>query len=237
MKIRAKHRQFNFPYLYDGETEEVSRAFGPRPRHTRSSSTRNANSVIPTHRRRRARHEHHVTRPAQRPRRAAGGREVEVKQTKTFGCSIKWAGKEDSVKRFLDKLAAEPVSVDFVEAEGLKALRKNDSGKLRLVNSGPRGAALSHRVSRPRHHQPHVSPSRLRDGDGGGELSDEQKEALVFLKKQQASGRNLIFGQSCQIQMMEAFDPDWNGALPNTVLSVPPAKSSSDSRAPSTTWS
>src|SRR6266705_1641802 len=29
MKIRAKHKKFNFPYLYDGEKEEVSRAYGP----------------------------------------------------------------------------------------------------------------------------------------------------------------------------------------------------------------
>src|SRR5277367_6143990 len=29
MKIRAKQKKFNFPYLYDGETEKVSRAYGP----------------------------------------------------------------------------------------------------------------------------------------------------------------------------------------------------------------
>jgi len=29
MKIRAKHKEFNFPYLYDGDKEEVSRAYGP----------------------------------------------------------------------------------------------------------------------------------------------------------------------------------------------------------------
>src|SRR6266849_7703206 len=29
MKIRAKNRHFNFPYLYDGDTESVSRAYGP----------------------------------------------------------------------------------------------------------------------------------------------------------------------------------------------------------------
>src|SRR5437667_10333789 len=29
MKIRAKHKMFNFPYLYDGDKEEVSRAYGP----------------------------------------------------------------------------------------------------------------------------------------------------------------------------------------------------------------
>src|SRR5580692_3802964 len=29
MKIRAKEKKFNFPYLYDGETETASRAYGP----------------------------------------------------------------------------------------------------------------------------------------------------------------------------------------------------------------
>src|SRR6266508_3743374 len=28
MKIRAQQRQFNFPYLYDGDTERVARAYG-----------------------------------------------------------------------------------------------------------------------------------------------------------------------------------------------------------------
>src|SRR2546422_74713 len=29
MKIRARDRDFNFPYLYDGDTEAVARAYGP----------------------------------------------------------------------------------------------------------------------------------------------------------------------------------------------------------------
>ena len=29
MKVRARDRQFNFPYLYDGDTEAVARAYGP----------------------------------------------------------------------------------------------------------------------------------------------------------------------------------------------------------------
>src|SRR5207237_3324650 len=29
MKIRARDRNFNFPYLYDGDTEEVARTYGP----------------------------------------------------------------------------------------------------------------------------------------------------------------------------------------------------------------
>jgi thiol-disulfide isomerase/thioredoxin len=30
MKIRAEYRHFNFPYLYDGETQSVARAYGPK---------------------------------------------------------------------------------------------------------------------------------------------------------------------------------------------------------------
>ena len=29
MKVRAKEKHFNFPYLYDGETEVASRRYGP----------------------------------------------------------------------------------------------------------------------------------------------------------------------------------------------------------------
>src|SRR5260370_11562140 len=29
MKVRAAYRHFNFPYLYDGETQSVARAYGP----------------------------------------------------------------------------------------------------------------------------------------------------------------------------------------------------------------
>src|SRR5882672_3579517 len=30
MKIRAAYRDFNFPYLYDGATQETARAYGPK---------------------------------------------------------------------------------------------------------------------------------------------------------------------------------------------------------------
>src|SRR5438477_1894468 len=135
MKIRAKYKQFNFPYLYDGDKEEVSRAYGPvatphafvfdqqrklryrgrvddseRPEYVKVNDLRNALDAL------------------------LAGREVEVKETKSFGCSIKWAGKADSVKQFMDRLASERVDVEPVNAEALRALRKNDSGKLRLIN-------------------------------------------------------------------------------------------------------
>ena len=41
---------------------------------------------------------------------------------------------------------------------------------------------------------------------------DEQKQVLRFLEKQQASGRNLIFGDKDKYKLIEAFDP--TGAEP-----------------------
>ena len=44
---------------------------------------------------------------------------------------------------------------------------------------------------------------------------------LAFLKKNQASSRNLLFGETEKYKLMEAFDPQWNGALPYTILLGP----------------
>src|SRR5438477_9029944 len=118
MKIRAKHKKFNFPYLYDGDKEEVSRAYGPaatphafvfdkerklryvgrvddseRPEFVKTHDLRNAIDAL------------------------LAGHEMDVTQTKTFGCSIKWTGKEEGVKQYLARLAAEPVNLEPVGAD------------------------------------------------------------------------------------------------------------------------
>jgi thiol-disulfide isomerase/thioredoxin len=220
MKIRATHRQFNFPYLYDGDKEEVSRAYGPlvtphvflfdaerklryvgridddeRGKNIKTHDTRNAIEAL------------------------LAGREVEVKQTRVIGCSVKWKGKEESVKQFMAKLAAEPVNVDLVDPDGLRALRKNDSGKLRLINCwatwcGPCVTEFPELVSINRMY-------RQRDFElvtVAANYPDEQKDVLNFLKKQQASNKNLLFGTPEKYKLIEAFDADWSGALPFTLL-------------------
>jgi hypothetical protein len=45
-----------------------------------------------------------------------------------------------------------------------------------------------------------------------------------FLKKQQASNHNLIFGSTDRNAFINAFDPDWSGAVPYTVLISPEGK-------------
>ena len=220
MKVRAKDRAFNFPYLYDGDSEAVSRAYGPsatphafvfdaqrRLRYTGRIDDSERESLVKT-----------------RDLRAAleavlAGRAPEVAQTKVFGCSIKWAGKQELVTAFMEKLAKEPVSVDLVDAAGLAALRKGDGVKVRLINvwatwCGPCVTESPDLVEIDRMY-------RRRDFEFiavSANEPGEKNEVLRFLTKQQASNRNLLFATTDKYALVEAFDKGWTGALPYTML-------------------
>jgi peroxiredoxin len=223
MKIRAKHRQFNFPYLYDGGKQETARAYGPvATPHAfvfdKERKLRYVGRVDDSER------PEFVTTHDLRDAIDAllAGREVAVKQTKSFGCSIKWAGKEESVKQYMAKLEAEPVNVKLVDAEGLKALRRNDTGKVRLINfwatwCGPCITEFPDLITINRMYR-HRAFELI---TVSANYPDERKEVLSFLEKHQASCRNLLFGETDKYKLMEAFDLKWDGALPYTILLGP----------------
>jgi hypothetical protein len=49
----------------------------------------------------------------------------------------------------------------------------------------------------------------------------EEPQVLEFLQKQQASNRNLLFASDDREPLINAFDPDWQGEVPYTVLLSP----------------
>ena len=226
MKIRAHDRQFNYPYLYDGDTEAVARAYGPvaTPHAFVFDATRKLRYVGAIDDSERVeRVKQHYLRDALDALLA--GQEPPVTKTKVVGCSIKWAGKAESVKANLARLAAEPVTVSRADTNVLSRLRQNDSGKIRLVAfwatwCAPCVAefdefiAINRMYRRRAFEMVTVSLNQ----------PDEEPAVLEFLKRHQASCRNLLFGASEREPLIDAFEPAWQGAVPYTVLLSPEGK-------------
>lgn len=223
MKIRAEHSQFNFPYLYDGETQSTARKYGPTAtphvfvfdgeRKLRYEGRVDSSS-------REALAKKHDARDAIEA--VLAGKPVAVSKTPTFGCSIKWASKEAGRAAELAAIEKEPVKIDLVDAEGLKALRKNAAGKVLLVDfwatwCGPCVQEFPefqtmYRMYRRR-------PFELVTVSTN--FPDEKKGVVAALEQQHASSRNLLFGTTDNYGLMAAFDPGWNAAVPYTVLIRP----------------
>lgn len=223
MKTRARDRRFNFPYLYDGDTEAASRAYGPAATphafvFDAARTLRYVGAVDDAER---------VERVRKRYLRDAvdavlAGTEPPVTRTKVVGCSVKWGGKAESVRQYMEKLAAEPVSLSPADAAALTALRKNESGKFRLVNfwatwCAPCLAEFHEFVTinrMYRHRDFELVTVSLNE-------PDERDSVLAFLRKREASNRNLILATADRETLLTAFDPDWSGAVPYTVLIDP----------------
>jgi peroxiredoxin len=220
MKIRAKEKAFNFPYLYDGDSGEVSRAYGPAA--TPHAFVFDAErKLCYVGRIDDSEREAQVKRRDLREALDAilAGRAPEVAQTKTFGCSVKWSGKEEELKAYEKKLAEEPVSLELIDVAGMKQLRQGEGAKLRLVNfwatwCGPCVTEFPDIVEL--HHM-----YRNREFEivtVSANEPDERAEVLKFLQKKHASMRNVLFSSSDKYAMLEAFDPEMKGNIPYTAL-------------------
>jgi thiol-disulfide isomerase/thioredoxin len=227
MKLRAKQKKYNFPYLYDGNTQSVAKAYGPVA----------TPHVFIFDKDRKLRFQGRiddVEKPSKTPNtrdtrnaldELLAGREVSVQTTKVFGCSIKWASKENTIKDYEDKWAKEPVNVEMIDEAGIKDVLKNNSDKLRLINvwatwCGPCVTEFPDFITINRMY-------RGRDFEFISISADDptQKEkVLKFLKKQQASNKNYLFSIDDKYKLIELVDPKWQGALPYTILVEPGGK-------------
>jgi len=223
MKIRAAYREFNFPYLYDGDTQSVSRAYGPsatphlfifdaqRKLRYQGRVDNNPREALVT------------TRDARDAIDALlAGRPVAVPKTPSVGCSTKWMYKEEGRKKELERIESKPVAVDAVDAAALQALRKNATNKLVLVNFWATWCAPCVQE------MPEIQTMYRMYGQRTFEVvtvsinyPDEKAGALAALTKLHATTRNFILGSTDIYPLLAAFNSDWNAAVPYSMLIRP----------------
>ena len=226
MKVRAEYRHFDFPYLYDGDTQTVARAYGPQA----------TPHVFIFDQERKLRYEGRIDNSqreslvkTQNARNAIdallSGQPVAVTHTGVFGCSTKWISKEAGRVAEMKKIEAEPVAVSLASADDLKKLRTNPTGKVLLVNFWATwcGGCV--------HELPDLETTwrmyRLRDYDFitvSANMPDEEPGVLKYLQKLHGSSRNLLFGSTDTDQMQHAFSAAWEGSLPYSALLAPDGK-------------
>ncbi len=227
MKIRAKEKKFNFPYLYDGDKEIVSNAYGPVA----------TPHVFIFNKERKLCYEGRVDdmeSPFKTPKNndarnaidaVLNNQEVLVKTTKVFGCSVKWSEKRELVDQVRQSWAKEPVHLEIIRTDSLINLIKNPSDKLRLIHYwAPRSAACV------KEFQEFVTINRMyRDRDFEFvsvciNSPDNKENVLGFLKTEQASNSNYILEKDGKNDWQKQAVPAWNGTLPYTLLVEPGGK-------------
>lgn len=220
MKIRATYRGFNFPFLSDGATQSVALKYGPtatphififdQARTLRYEGRIDNNS-----------REELVNKREARDALDAmlAGKPVAVASTPAMGCSTKWAYKEKGTREEMGAWEKEPVTVEPTSADKLKALVKNGTGKLILVNFWATWCApcveefpeLQKMVRMYKKRELQVVTVSIN-------APDEQKMVLGFLKEQFAINTNLIWNTNDAAEAVAAFGTKWSGGVPYTVL-------------------
>lgn len=223
MRIRAGDAGFEFPYLYDGDTQEMSRAYGPTATphvfvFDRERKLRYAGRVDDNEKPDRVT----VSDTRKAIEALLEGKPVPVETTRTFGCSIKWGDKRGSVVEAFERWAAEPVELAPVGLDGLREILANDTPNLRLINfwatwCGPCAVEFPDLVSINRMYRNREFEMITVSTDS----PEKSGNVAAFLKKQQASCRNLLYDGDDKYALVEAVDSEWSGALPLTLLVAP----------------
>lgn len=240
MKRHAKEQAFNFPYLYDGETQKTALAYGclatphvflfdaERKLQYQGRLDDSRFADVKT-----------VTSPDAKNALDAllAGQPVAVPMTPPHGCSTKWITHREQVTADNEKWETGEVTVELIDAKALAALRKNDTKKVRLFNvwatwCGPCVKEFPELVATSR-------KFGLRDFEFISISMDDPEtmpEVKAFLEKYNAvvpnklkpslkaegrKGNAYVFNEANSDALIQALDPEWPGPIPHTLVVAP----------------
>ena len=226
MKIHAEYRQFNFPYLYEGDTQQVAHQYGPKV----------TPHIFIFDRERKLRYEGRIddnmrgnnikSNDARNALDALiAGRAVPVEHTPVFGCSTKWnsaiAGKQREMKEWM----AKPVTLETVSLDGLKKLRTNPTGKTLMINfwatwCGPCQTEYPELLTTYLWYRSRDFEMVTVSTDAPEAKATVQK----FLEQHHSGVRNFQFASDDVYALQEAFDKKWDSGVPFTIVLAPDGK-------------
>jgi thiol-disulfide isomerase/thioredoxin len=223
MMIRAKYRHFNFPYLYDGDTQSTAEAYGPKA----------TPHVFIFDKDRKLQFEGRIDNNQReslvktQDARAAldamlAGKSIAVTTTPVFGCATKWKDQIEMKQRETKQFDALPVNLDMATPDVLKTLRANNTGKFLMINfwatwCGPCVEEFHDMLNtylwyRSRNFEL-VTVS--------ANAPEEKADVLKFLQEQHSAVRNYLFSSDDNYAMQAAFDAKWDSGVPYTVVLAP----------------
>lgn len=223
MMIRTKEKGLNYPYLYDGDDQEVSIKYGPstvpsvfvfdkdrllkyRGRIDVSSMWKAANAED--------------LRMAVNAVKRKG--EIIRPERELNGCKIYWSWDQAERDSLEKSWKESPVRLKNLTLDSLKTLLVNFSGKPRVFNfwatwCGPCKQEFPEflRMKRMYSHRPIEFFSVSLDSP------EKHNEALTFLQQIHAPGTNYILEETDKEAVRKKVYDQWDGTIPFTVIVDP----------------
>ncbi|EDM27793.1 hypothetical protein LNTAR_00290 [Lentisphaera araneosa HTCC2155] len=238
MIIRAKKMKYNFPYLYDGDKQEVSNAYGPRvsPHFFILDENRKV--------RYQGRFDNDKSGQDIKSHDAINaidalleGKEPPVANTKVNGCSTKWLEKESAVKAYNEAWEKQEITLEEIDVAGVKKLVENKTDKIRMINvwatwCGPCMAEFPDLVKLNRRFEYRnfelitISIDDLKRKDKALKFLQSENAGVTRriskgLKNEGRASNNYIFDGKDADGLIKALDVKWEGPIPYTIIIKP----------------
>ena len=241
MKLYAAENHFTFPYLYDGDDQQVAKAYGAlatpdlfifdenrKLRYSgRFDDSRFEDATTVT--------KHDAIKAFDD---LIANKPVAVPYARPMGCAVKWLTKLDKVAVANKQVwQHEPITLQPITADAVAALVKNPTKKLRLINvwatwcgpcvaEFPELAKFSRRLKKRDFEVITISLDAPADRGKALKFLETQHAGMPTriketLKLESRTTNNYVYTEASTDALVQALDPQWPGPIPHTVLVAP----------------